>query len=63
MSIRDFYSKLTLGHEDNNALLGSLRRLLLIEEPAQVGGGTNDSMGDWGIWSHMTAESEAVAVA
>ncbi len=62
MSIRDFYSKLTLGHEDN-ALLGSLRRLLLIEEPAAAGGGTNDPMGDWGIWSQMTSEHEGVAVA
>jgi hypothetical protein len=58
MSIHDFYSKLTLGHEDN-ALLGSLRRLLLIEEPCEVGGGAGDPTGDWGSWT--AAECEAVA--
>lgn len=59
MSIRDFYSKLTVGHEDN-ALLGSLRRLLLIEEPLQVGGGTADPAGDWVSWQ-AAVECEAVA--
>jgi len=60
MSIRDFYSKFTLGHEDN-ALLGSLRRLLLIEEPLQVGGGSGDPLGDWGPWQSSSVECEAVA--
>jgi len=58
MSIRDFYSKLTMGNEDN-VLLGSLRRLLLIEEPLEVGGGTGDPTSDWVTW--QSAECEAVA--
>ena len=59
MSIRDFYSKLTVGHEDN-ALLSSLRRLLLIEEPLEAGGGTADPLGDWTTWQ-SAVECEAVA--
>jgi hypothetical protein len=59
MSIRDFYLKFTLGNEDN-VLLGSLRRLLLIEEPLKAGGGSGDPMGDWATWQ-SAAECEAVA--
>jgi hypothetical protein len=59
MSIRDFYSKFTMGNEDN-ALLGSLRRLLLIAEPLEAGGGSGDPLGDWVAWQ-SSAECEAVA--
>jgi hypothetical protein len=60
MSIHDFYSKLTLGHEDNE-LLGSLRKLLSIQEPLQAGGGTGDPMGDWGVWTNFAEEASVVA--
>ncbi len=62
MSILDFYSKFTLGHDDN-ALLGSLRRLLAIEEPTEVGGGSGGPMTDWGVWNQTAADGEALVVA
>ncbi|MEA2693845.1 MAG: hypothetical protein QOJ16_3232 [Acidobacteriota bacterium] len=58
MSIRDFYLKF-MGNEEN-VLLGSLRRLLLIEEPLQVGGGSGGPASDWVAWQSST-ECEAVA--
>jgi hypothetical protein len=58
MSIRDFYLKF-MGNEDN-VLLGSLRRLLLIEEPLHVGGGSGNPAGDWIAWQG-SSECEAVA--
>ena len=50
MSIHDFYSKLILGNEENS-LLGSLRRLSQIEDVSQFsGGGTGTATGNWGDW-------------
>jgi len=56
MSIRDFYSKLILGHEQNS-LLASLRRLSLVEDASHFSGGdTGGPAGDWLVWTQTAKE-------
>ena len=60
MSIHDFYSKLSVGQEDNS-LLGSLRRLSSLEDAAQVTGGTSGGpLGDWGTWMQVHESEDVV---
>jgi hypothetical protein len=48
MSIQDFYKKFVSATE-NNALVESLRRLSLFEDPKAMLG--EDPAGDWLIWA------------
>lgn len=56
MSIQDFYKKFVSATE-NNALVESLRRLSLFEDPKAMLG--EEPTGDWIVWSES---SEAMAV-
>ncbi|HWN43779.1 MAG TPA: hypothetical protein VNW71_16250 [Thermoanaerobaculia bacterium] len=56
MSIADFYQKFVSATE-NNALVESLRRLSLLDDPkAMFEGGT---MGEWGYWTPDPDGAEA----
>ena len=55
MSIQDFYKKFVSATE-NNALVESLRRLSLFEDPKAMLG--EEPEGDWLVWSES---SEAMA--
>lgn len=57
MSIQDFYKKFVSATE-NSALVESLRRLSLFEDPKTMLGG--EPTGDWIVWAEA---SEAMAPA
>lgn len=57
MSIQDFYKKF-VSVTENNALVESLRRLSLFEDPKEMLG--EDQTADWLQW---TEASEAIAAA
>jgi len=48
MSIHDFYSKF-VSAEEENSLLGTLRRLTLFDDPRAMF--QEDPLNDWAIWS------------
>jgi hypothetical protein len=52
MSIQDFHSQLTSGN-DQDALMGTLRKLSQLEDITDVSGLVEDS--GWGIWDSTTA--------
>jgi hypothetical protein len=47
MSIHDFYSKF-VSSEEENSLLGTLRRLTLFQDPKAMF--QEDPLNDWGVW-------------
>lgn len=53
MSIHDFYSKF-VSSEEENSLLGTLRRLTLFEDPQAMF--QEDPLNDWAIWMSEAAE-------
>ena len=56
MSIADFYQKFVSATE-NNALVESLRRLSLLDDPKAMFEG--DPMGEWGYWTPDPTGGEA----
>lgn len=56
MSIHDFYQKFVSATE-NNALVESLRRLSLLDDPKSMFEG--DPTGDWIYWTPETGVAEA----
>ncbi|HYU33941.1 MAG TPA: hypothetical protein VEW48_17445 [Thermoanaerobaculia bacterium] len=59
MSIHDFYSKF-VSSEEENTLLGTLRRLSLFEDPKAMF--DEDPMGDWGPWAGSDVAAEGMAL-
>jgi len=53
MSIHDFYSKF-VSSEEENSLLGTLRRLTLFESPGAMF--QEEPAGDWGMWTSDVQE-------
>ncbi len=53
MSIHDFYSKF-VSAEEENSLLGTLRRLTLFDSPRAMF--QEDPAGEWGIWEGYAQE-------
>jgi hypothetical protein len=53
MSIHDFYSKF-VSSEEENTLLGTLRRLTLFESPGAMF--QEDPSADWGLWDGAAAQ-------
>jgi len=53
MSIHDFYSKF-VSSEEENSLLGTLRRLSLFEDPKAMF--QEDPTADWGPWMSEAQE-------
>lgn len=53
MSIHDFYSKF-VSSEEENSLLGTLRRLTLFEDPRMMF--QEEPLGDWSVWMETAQE-------
>ena len=53
MSIHDFYSKF-VSSEEENTLLGTLRRLTLFDSPGAMF--QDEPSADWGIWQGEAQE-------
>ncbi|HBL26826.1 MAG TPA: hypothetical protein DD490_08335 [Acidobacteria bacterium] len=53
MSIHDFYSKF-VSSEEENTLLGTLRRLTLFDSPKEMF--QEEPAGTWGIWEGAAPE-------
>lgn len=53
MSIHDFYSKF-VSSEEENPLLGTLRRLTLFQDPKAMF--QEDPLNDWGVWMDNAQE-------
>jgi hypothetical protein len=54
MSIQDFHSQLNSA-TDQDPLMGALRALSQIEDPAAVTGSSDAPQVGWGIWDSTTA--------
>ncbi len=59
MSIHDFYSKF-VSSEEENSLLGTLRRLSLFEDPKAMF--DEDPLTDWNPWSDAELSAEGLAL-